>query len=115
MPLGLRLLVSPQVDMDVEAGRNGSVRCPGREEDDFELSSSRYLASAPIGRAQFGLGKGRKSVDGFFWRLLWRDSDFPEGVAQKLLLNRLRKKRRLASKVPLPHLVRCDSMNICVV
>ncbi|XP_030163746.1 phosphatidylcholine translocator ABCB4 isoform X4 [Lynx canadensis] len=26
--------------MDVEAGRNGSVRCPGREEDDFELSSS---------------------------------------------------------------------------
>ncbi|KAG8508441.1 Phosphatidylcholine translocator ABCB4, partial [Galemys pyrenaicus] len=43
---GPEAVVSPQAEMELEAGRNGAVRRPRRAEGDFELGSSRYISSS---------------------------------------------------------------------
>lgn len=40
---GPEAVVSPQAEMDPEAGSNGTARRPVRAEGDFEVSSSRYI------------------------------------------------------------------------
>lgn len=124
VPLDLRLLVSPQVEMDLEAGRNGTVQCPRRAEGDFELGSSRYLtgshrfplrpSAGPSSALESGTSLSMPLCQGLLWSVLSKVLTVLKECHRGFFWNRLRNKR-LPSKVSLPHSVRGDSMTICTV